>query len=217
MSEVSVVSLDFAGTIAPKDFIDYFWLTLIPKFYSLKYGVGIEEAYRYVISEYESVSTDDVNWYLPNYWLERFGLIEYRDVMLSMLNDYVTVYSEVPTVLTKLRENGIEIVIVSNTAIEFIDVFFNKYGELRKFFSKVYSCVSHFGIPRKSKEFYLRVIEDLGVKPSNVVHVGDDVVYDFEVPRSLGIKAYLLDRSGKRKSPLTISSLTELLDLVLKK
>jgi FMN phosphatase YigB (HAD superfamily) len=42
------------------------------------------------------------------------------------------------------------------------------------------------------------ICKELGIKPSDMVHVGDDIHQDFNIPRAVGISSYLLDRTGEK-------------------
>jgi FMN phosphatase YigB (HAD superfamily) len=43
-----------------------------------------------------------------------------------------------------------------------------------------------------------------------MIHIGDYLNFDFNVPRRLGIQAFHLDRTGENKGELVIYSLEEL-------
>ena len=47
----------------------------------------------------------------------------------------------------------------------------------------------------------------LNAKPNEAVKVGDNYVYDFKIPGSIGIKSIFLDRSGKRRGNRIIHDL----------
>ncbi len=52
---------------------------------------------------------------------------------------------------------------------------------------------------------------EINVSPSvDVVHVGDHYEFDYLVPRSLGIHALYLDRSGEKKGDFVIQDLRNL-------
>jgi putative hydrolase of the HAD superfamily len=50
----------------------------------------------------------------------------------------------------------------------------------------------------------------LGVTPEEIIHVGDHYEFDYLVPRSLGIRAFFLDRSGQRNGDSVLWSLEDL-------
>ena len=45
-------------------------------------------------------------------------------------------------------------------------------------------------LTRKTEKFYYLVLKALGCSPENVIHIGDNITYDVEIPRKIGIKAY---------------------------
>jgi FMN phosphatase YigB (HAD superfamily) len=50
----------------------------------------------------------------------------------------------------------------------------------------------------------------LGVRPEQVVHVGDNWQFDVLAPSEVCIHAFYLDRQGKDGKPNSLSSLAEL-------
>ncbi|RLE66517.1 MAG: hypothetical protein DRJ47_02265 [Thermoprotei archaeon] len=53
------------------------------------------------------------------------------------------------------------------------------------------------GCDKSNPRIYKRVLEILDVKPGRAVMIGDNVYLDVLLPKKLGIKAVLLDRSRK--------------------
>ncbi len=194
--EVEVLSFDVDGTLVSKRFTDAVWLRAIPEEYARKEGLCFEDAYRVVKREYEKVGEENIRWYMIDYWLDKFGLDISAEELFLRYRTEVEVYEEVPYVLRKLSEAGYELVISSNAAIEFIE--FQIPATLRSFFSHIFSATSNFGEVKKSNNFYTRVCHILGVRPQEVVHIGDHWLFDFLNPRKAGINAYFLDRSRDR-------------------
>lgn len=66
---------------------------------------------------------------------------------------------------------------------------------------------------KPNKEIFEKALELAGVKPDEVIHIGDSVVSDVEATKAVGIKPVLLDRADKQlvDGCLTIRSLAELL------
>jgi len=211
---VKVISLDFAGVVVSKRFIDYFWLEAIPKALSEKKGWPIDRAKEFVLREYDSISMDGIEWYLPSYWLERFDIPELLDALLEESTKYIEVYSDVYDVLPALASK-FKVIISTNTTMEFINIFMEKHPWFKQYIHKVYSCTSHYSLPRKTREFYTRIVEDLKVSPKDILHVGDDVEYDYRIPKSIGINAILVVRGEVQgQFENSISSLKEILGLL---
>jgi FMN phosphatase YigB (HAD superfamily) len=49
----------------------------------------------------------------------------------------------------------------------------------------------------------------LGVEPKDMFHIGDLWEDDFISPRKIGIKAFFLDRKGKKKGKFFVKNLLE--------
>jgi putative hydrolase of the HAD superfamily len=96
------------------------------------------------------------------------------------------------------------LVLTSNAGREFIDVEMEATG-LKKYFDRIFSATSDFKKVKKTADFYERICQILGVRPQEIVHVGDHHEFDYLVPRSLGIHAFYLDRSGEQKGDFTLS------------
>ncbi len=57
----------------------------------------------------------------------------------------------------------------------------------------------------------------MGTGPSDAIHIGDHYEFDYIVPKSVGIKAYYLDRDGKKpKDSFTVKNLKEFATLIKK-
>ena len=96
---------------------------------------------------------------------------------------------------------------------EFLEVEL-KESRLDKFFTRVFSSTSDFNQVRKSVSYYRKVCDILKVKPNQMLHIGDNRKFDFEIPLKTGIKALLIDRDGKTSGKKVIHSLKELEDIL---
>lgn len=215
---VKVFSFDVDGTLVSQGFADCVWLRGIPLAYAEKEGMGFEQAFEFVTSEYEKIGENRIEWYKIDYWLRKFSLEITREELFRKYEGEVKIYEEVETVLEVLKEEGYELIISSNAATEFVDF---QVRPVRKFFSYVFSATSDFGEVKKSNDFYARVCEILDVKPQAVVHTGDHWVFDFLNPRRIGINAYYLDRNGdgkadEKEEEFVISDLNEILDVFVR-
>ncbi|MCS7140328.1 MAG: HAD family hydrolase [Candidatus Nezhaarchaeota archaeon] len=186
---IEVISFDLTGTLITSEFVDYFWLELVPQLLAKKVEIGIEEAKRIVYSGYHEVGDHDIRWYIPSYWIERFGLgINVVDA-IRMARDKLRFYPGVEDVLRSLSMKY-RLVISSNLSREFIDVVIEAMNF--KGFERVFSCISDLGIISKTVEFYKFISRKLGVPPERVLHVGDDPEKDYENPIRAGMRAILV-------------------------
>ena len=208
MNRTQVISFDLDGTLTDLSFANSVWLKGVPELYALKNKVSFEEALGKVKREYDRVGREKLEWYDLGYWLNKFGITApVRQVLDSFVNT-IRVFEEVPEILKKLTRSGYRLIILTNARREFVDLETERTG-IRDYFERVFSSPSDFGLIKNGTSIYEKVCTACEVSPNNMIHVGDDQEFDFEVPRRLGIKAFLLDRTGKKGGPLILSSLDE--------
>ena len=202
-----IISFDMDGTLVDPEFTDWVWGHGVPTLYAEKVGLPFEEAKTFVVKEYLKVGEGAVEWYDIKYWLELFQLEVNWKVLLERYTDKIKIYPDVDHLLDRLKDR-FTLVLTSNAGREFIDVEMEATG-LKKYFGRIFSATSDFKKVKKTADFYLRVCQILGVKPQEIVHVGDHYEFDYLVPRSLGIHAFYLDRSGEQKGDSTLSDLED--------
>ena len=209
MARVKVISFDLDGTLFDNMFVDSVWLEEIPRLYSVKMKVSVDDARRIVKREYDMVGKERLEWYDIRYWIRRFGLNVEAKELLRNFEHRIKPYPEVPTVLEQLRKRGFRLVVVTNARREFVELELEK-ADMKNRFDRVFSSTSEFGVVKKTVKLYQRVCDILGVSPQEMIHVGDDRNFDFDVPRRLGILAFHLDRTRKHEGEFVIHSLEEL-------
>lgn len=188
-----IISFDVDGTLVNQDFANKFWHEVVPRLYAKKHGLSYDEALNFVRKCYAEIGEEDIRWYLPDYWFKRFNLdVDPLNILKKMRNE-LEIYKDAIETLEELYDRY-ELIVVSNASREFLEVELEK---IKDYFSKIYSCVSDFGEVRKKPEVYLRVCRSVNIQPKQIVHVGDHYKFDYIVPKSVGINAYLVDRYGK--------------------
>ena len=191
MVRIEVVSFDMEGTLIDDNFSDLIWEHDIPRLYSLKNNLEFEEAKRYVLQQYDAIGMGRPEWYDVDYWFKWLGLRGDWRELLENRQDDCRPYPETMQVLEHL--NGrYPLIISSNTIREFLQVQLRK---LPSVFRHVFSAPSDFGTV-KDPDFYSRISDLIGVELGAIIHVGDNVAFDYEAPREAGMIAFHLDRSG---------------------
>jgi putative hydrolase of the HAD superfamily len=111
-------------------------------------------------------------------------------------------YPEVPSVLEQLRPR-FQLAVVSNFdgRLRFI----LEHLGVSKFFSHVFVS-SELGADKPDPEIYQRALKLIDLKPTEVLHVGDDSERDWKAAGAAGLHVFRLDRSK--------NSLYDLLDWV---
>ncbi|MEM2087962.1 MAG: HAD family hydrolase [Thermoproteota archaeon] len=205
---VKVVSLDVTGTLVDGRSVKYFWDSLIPSTYASRNNISFEEAFSYVKQRYSMVSDEDLRWYLPEYWIEKLNIEKSCEELLEELKSKVTVFPDVEPAIIRLSSDY-SLIVSSNLPRVFLKIVL---GDLEKYFSRIFSSVSTYSLPHKTAEFYSRVCRDMGVSPGEVLHVGDNMMYDYVVPRVMGMRSLLIRRYTSPRQSYEVGSLEDVLD-----
>ncbi|AGK62176.1 haloacid dehalogenase superfamily, subfamily IA, variant 1 with third motif having Dx(3-4)D or Dx(3-4)E [Archaeoglobus sulfaticallidus PM70-1] len=204
---IKMLTFDVDGTIVDAGFMDKFWNEVVPRLYAERHGLSYDEALGIVKREYDAVGDKDLRWYLPDYWFKKFDLgVDWKDVLKSFSNE-LRFYPDAMEVLNLLSKKY-RIVAITNAVREILEFEIDRISHL---FWKKFSCPSDFGDIRRKPEIFERVCEVCGVKPEEVVHVGDHPFFDYEVPKRAGIMAFLIDRYGNNGG---IGDMRHLLNLI---
>ena len=208
MKPTRVISFDMDGTLTDLSFVDSVWLQGIPNLFAQKNQISLEEARKRVKSEYDRVGNEKLEWYDLNYWLDKFNIDASPRQVLNSFREKIRVFQDVPAVLENLRTRGYRLIVITNARREFVDIEMRQTG-IQGFFEQIFSSPSDFRLTKNATRVYEKVCVACEISPCEMIHVGDDQDFDFEVPRKLGINAYLLDRTGKKTGTHTIYSLEE--------
>lgn len=95
-------------------------------------------------------------------------------------------HAEIVPMLSKLKEKGVLVGLISNCYFEEAEVI--RKSELFLFFDKAYlSCEQ--GVAKPDKEIFRRCMNGFGVKPEECLYIGDGGSEELETARALGMKA----------------------------
>jgi putative hydrolase of the HAD superfamily len=191
---IELVSFDADGTIVDNGYVNSFWFQELPELYARKNGVEFDEARNTLISYYDEIGDEDIRWYEPKYWFERFDLEESPREVIERIQvpENVRLYEDALDVTKKLGENY-KLIVTSNAPRIFLDYALER---VQGRFAKIYSCVSDFGEVKKDAGVYRKVLKEMGVAPERAIHVGDHWKFDFKVPRAIGMGTFYIERNG---------------------
>lgn len=149
-----------------------------------------------------------MEWYDLSYWCRRFDLGDPQR-LLEGCRHQVACYPEVGETLAVLSQHY-PLIVTSSSTRAFLPYLL---AAIQEHFARIFSSTSDYS-DLKSPTFYRKVCQEVGVSPQEMVHVGDHPHFDFQVPRTLGIEAFHLDRKGKGGDGRTVASLRELASLL---
>jgi putative hydrolase of the HAD superfamily len=204
---IKVVSFDLDGTLIDWTFANSLWFEGISKRYAERWRLGQGEALREITRRYDGVGMERLEWYDINYWWKEFELGgSWRD-LVEQCQSNVRAYPEVHEVLEELHRR-FKIIVITNGARKLAEVEIEHAG-LRGYFDRMFSATSDFGLVKKTGEFYSDILKEIGASPTDVVHIGDNWVFDYLAPRDAGIRAFFLDRDGEQSGDFVVRDLRE--------
>ncbi len=206
------VSFDMEGTLIDHSYSEHIWGTDIPTLYAEKHGVDLDHARETVFREYNQLGDHRPEWYDVGFWFRRFGLPGDWRELPEKRRSLIRVYPDARTVLDTLASEH-TLVVSSNTIREMLTIQVEEVGD---YFTHVFSAPSDYHSVKKDQSFYRKILDTIGIMPSDMIHVGDHHKYDYTAARSIGIEAYHLDREGDAENGDTVSSLTEFMERLKK-
>jgi HAD superfamily hydrolase (TIGR01549 family) len=202
--KIKAVSFDADGTLVTSAYADLIWLEVLPEMVSKEWKIAIEDAKAKLYRDYDSIGPQRPEWYDLPYWLKRYRLDASPRVLLQQYKSAVTLYPEVPDVLERLGE-VYELVVTSNSSKLFLEI---TTEALKPYFKHIFSTLSDFGM-MKDTESYIAVSERVGVGCRQMAHIGDSLELDYSRARRAGVRAFYLDRLGRRRGRNFVKDLRE--------
>jgi putative hydrolase of the HAD superfamily len=108
------------------------------------------------------------------------------------------VFDDAQPALEALTARGLRLGIISNWD-ERLRPLLASLGLAEHFRASIISCEA--GHVKPDPEIFVRAATELDCEPAALVHVGDSVLEDAEGARAAGMRAVLIDRSGRRGRP----------------
>ena len=210
---IKAISFDLDGTLADERFDDLIWREEIPILYAKKYKLSIERAKEKVFSTYYVAYyiEKEPRWRDIEYWINRFKLGDWKKVV-DGLKDQIFIYSDVIPTLKQLKEKY-KLLVISGADEKFLKLKIDTLS-LKPYLDHIYSGPTHFGVLGKGVRVYAGILKELKLKPTEVVHIGDNHEQDYLVPRTIGMHAFHLMRGKKRKGKYEISTLREVAEKI---
>jgi putative hydrolase of the HAD superfamily len=117
-------------------------------------------------------------------------------------------YNDVFPILNHWQQQGIELGIISNFDSRIYQVL--DHLGLSQFFSSI-TISSLTGAAKPNSKIFQTALEIYHCDPRQAWHIGDSFKEDYEGAKSIGIKAFLIDRNSSQKEFDVISTMTELM------
>lgn len=137
-----------------------------------------------------------------------------KDVAKLYEKNVFELYSDAPGAVRRAKEFGLKTAIVTTTPRFWFE----------KDVKQILGCIDFVctgyeaGCEKSNPKMYRTIIERFEVSPQEAIVVGDDIDLDILIPRKLGMKTILLNRSGESKDTpepdAIVSNLDEAVEVV---
>ena len=188
-----ILSFDLDGTLIDINFDRFLWYEELPRLYSEQNGVPLEKAREVFLSEYREVGLNRIEWYDLSFWVARLDIRVEPQKLVSDLRHKIAVYPDVLPSLKKLKREGRRMVVFSNTPKMFLQAKIKTDG-LDGYFERLISASSEYSKVKCHEGAFKRLAEELGVKTSDILHIGDSFELDYVPALREGCAAVLLER-----------------------
>lgn len=207
------VSFDLDGTLTDLAFVDGVWNEGLPELVAEELGIGFEEAVRICREAYTSEGEASINWYRLSHWLDRFGLENVdENGLISSFIPRIKAYDDGLRAIERLRRHGYPLVLFSNAPRAFLDREV-EHCSLKDAFDMIVSLPDDWDMVKSQGDAFRRLE---GIMGTDVVHVGDHVRFDCEVPREAGLQAFHLWRGAGKRLEDSLESLDEFADRIIR-
>ncbi len=159
--------------------------------------------------------------------LKRLGITSNLDFLANAINDewFATreLYPDVPEAFRQLQQMGMAIAIVAGPSSAAVKGVLKRYRLLEYVVCFATSDVvsTELGPLRKQDgTAYQYALAQMQLKPSEALHVGDNVQVDGDVPKNLGVTPILINRNQREdlrraaKRHIVISNMQQLLKII---
>ncbi len=206
--EKVIVSFDLDGTLTTHDFTRGVWGEGVPRLLAEKKRISLDEASQFCTDAYHTEGDASIHWYQLDYWLDFFGLHEAdaNEVILGSA-DKIRLFDDVRSTLDRLKEKNFSLIIFSNATRLFLDIEVSVL-KIGPYFDEIISLPDDWGMLKSDSRAFARLKE----KKGELVHAGDHICYDYEVPRSIGIDAFHVWRGAGPRNADSLLSLDDLVD-----
>ena len=136
------------------------------------------------------------------------------DKLVGMWNKNTLLAKPFPDVVQALQDlsKDYDLALITNTDNFSVPSIVQKYDLAKYFKTIIYSFET--GFLKANKEIFSLLVEKLGLKPEQVLMVGDTIQSDVNIALQAGLKAVLMDRKNLRDYKPKVTNMQELQEFV---
>jgi FMN phosphatase YigB (HAD superfamily) len=163
-----------------------------------------EVSFRQLVEEWLAILGAETNLTGPVFERAKWEL-------LSPASPLFQPFEETLTVIGDLKMHGYRLAVISNWDVTLFPIL-DAHG-LTSHFDYIAASLCE-GVEKPDPLLFNKVLDRLGVDPSDCLHIGDDPIDDLQGASNAGIHGALLDRQAKETSQPIIRSLSEIKEAI---
>ncbi|MFQ5597962.1 MAG: GMP/IMP nucleotidase [Nitrospiria bacterium] len=168
-TDIDFALLDMDGTLLDRYFDDFFWEEHVPEHYAKEERISYEEARDRLLAAYKS-QEKSLNWTDVDYWSNRLGLDIVK--MKEEIRDQVRIHPGVEPFLQFLRDEGKEVILVTNAHPKTVRIKLEQTLLLPYFHTVL--CSSDIGLPKEEIGFWRDAARMLRFNKARSVLIDDN-------------------------------------------
>ena len=206
------ISFDLDGTLTDPAFVDGVWTEGLPRLVAKSRGIDLTEAAKLCMDAYRSEGEASILWYRLSHWLDHFGLRGVdEDDLIDGFTQRIRIFEDAIRAIDHFKAGGYPLVLFSNAPRAFLNREV-RHCSLKDSFDTIISLPDDWGMVKSQNEAFLRLKSQV---PGKVIHVGDHILFDCEVPRTAGLKAFHIWRGKGPRLNDSLESLDEFVDRIM--
>lgn len=168
--QIDTVFLDMDGTLLDLNFDTYFWLEHVPRRFSEKHGIELEQAKTQLMQRYQAIM-GTIDWYSIDYWTRELEL----DIALlkEEVDHLIAVHPYVTEFLDAVRAAGKRVLLVTNAHMKSLELKMDR-TRLGGHFDRLV-CSHDLGLPKEQPEFWSRLQGVEAFNPRRTLLVDDSL------------------------------------------
>ncbi len=203
LQEYTTVSFDLDGTIIERDFDYKLWGVqhyapsegVLWQMIGKKLNRSQEAVYHQSLDNIERVPCGEI---AVQPWLDFHGVASQltEQEVIDAVPIVVKTFPDYTGIMEKVRQKAKRVILVTESSGAMLERKLTEAG-IKDHFDAIYSTPALVGTG-KDIDSYAAVLQQEGVRnPTSVIHIGDSVRKDYFYPRTQGIHAYHLNRTGQ--------------------
>ena len=197
---IDTVLLDMDGTLLDLQFDNFFWLQLVPERFALRHSLTLDAA-REVLRPRFAACYGTLDWYCTDFWSRELEL----DIaeLKREIREQVRYLPGAEEFLATMQRRGLRTALLTNAHRDSLTIKAQQ-TDLIRYFDVVVS--SHeYGVPKESREFWLRAQAQIGFDPARSLFV-DDSLPVLRAAHDFGIaQVYAIARPDSQAEPRQVT------------